>query len=234
MSGAALAGELGTSLPRVARAAKRLGIDSRPGGRLSLAVGDVRRLRAELGVTPRVEGLAPIEVKVLAALRRAPFGLISARSVAARAAVSPTAASRALNCLEERMLVYREQTMIAAGRARPAVLWHANLLHPRWSEIARALGELRPPKQRSRRETQAGRVPVRLGHLFWNVSPAQLDTNRAGSFIAGRLLSTQDAEGLAWGAIHLRPTDWRAAAKARGLDPRTRALAENLARGTGR
>jgi hypothetical protein len=40
-----------------------------------------------------------------------------------------------------------------------------------------------------------------------------------------------DFDGLAWGAVNLRPADWEQAAKARGLDKRVRALARNLARG---
>lgn len=205
----------------------------RAGGRLALTPAQLGRLRAELGVTPRLPGLSPTEVKVLAALRRAPLGLVSVRAAAGRAGVSPTAASQALRKLEGRRLVYREQRTIAAGRARSAQLWHASLLHPDWSELAAGLSQVRLPRRAARRRREDQRVPVRLRHLFWNAKPSQLDVRRAGPFIARRLLRAQDPEGLAWGASHLRPADWREAARARGLDPRVRAQAENLAKSAG-
>lgn len=199
-------------------------------GRLALTSRQFGLLRDELGSTPRIEGLSPTEVKMLAALRRAPLGLVSARAVASRAGVSPTAASRALRSLEKQGLANREQRLLALGRARTVELWHANVLHPRWNVLAESLRHVQPPKRSSHKAPQDSRVPARLRHLFWNVSPSQLDARRAGPFIARRLLRTQDAEGLAWGAVHLKPGDWREGARARGLDPKVRALAENLAR----
>ena len=56
-----------------------------------------------------------------------------------------------------------------------------------------------------------------------------MDARRAGPFIARRLLRTQDPEGLAWGAAHLKPNDWRKGAEARGLGESVRAMAKNLA-----
>jgi MarR family len=229
ISASASAAKLGTSIPRVMRAAERLGIRTSP-GRLSLSKAEYERLGAELGRTPPIGGLSPTEVKVLAALRRAPLGLVSARAVASRAGVSPTAASRALRDLGKSKLAHRRGAVLPLGRAREASLWHANVLHPRWIEIAGRLDEVRPPRLRDPHPKEGrDRVPARLGHLFWNVDPAQLDTGRAGGFIARRLLRSDDPEGLAWGATHLRPSDWRKGARARGLDPRLRATAENLA-----
>ncbi len=199
-------------------------------GRLSLTTGQYDKLAEELGTTPRIEGLSQTETKALAALRRAPLGLVSARAVASRAGLSPTAASRALRSLESKDLAYQEPAMLALGRARRVELWHANVLHPRWNELAEALGDVQPPRRPSPSRARGSQVPSRLRHLFWNVNPAQLDTRRAGPFIARRLLRSEDPEGLAWGATHLKPSDWREAARARGLDPRVRAMAENLAR----
>ncbi len=199
-------------------------------GRLSLTQAQYEELRDELGTTPKVAGLSPTEVKALAALRRAPLGLVSARAVASRAGLSPTAASRALNQLESEDLVCREPATVALGRARAVELWHANVLHPRWSEIAANLGDVRPPRRPpAPARVRGNRVPARLRHLFWNVNATQLDTGRAGPFIARRLLRREDPEGLAWGIAHLKPSDWREAARARGLDPSVRAMAENLA-----
>src|SRR5271155_1965870 len=120
MSAAALARELGTSVPRVVRAIERLGLDVRQdNGRMALGEADVMRLREELGDSiPHVPGLMPTEVKVLAALARAPLGLTSARTVAERAGVSPTTASRAIESLREQGLVTVAQRTLPAGRAR--------------------------------------------------------------------------------------------------------------------
>ena len=228
--GARAAAELGTSIPRVVRAAERLGIrHAGDTGRLALSPSQFRKLREELGVTPRIEGLTPTEVKVLAALQDAPLGLVSARAVASRAGISPTAASRALLGLEKQNLVYRQREMLALGRARSVELWRANLLHRWWSELAESLRRVQPPKPPSESPQTGDKVPPRLRHLFWNVSPSQMDVCDAGPFIARRLLRTQDPEGLAWGATHLRPSDWREGARARGLDKNVRAMAENLA-----
>jgi hypothetical protein len=72
-------------------------------------------------------------------------------------------------------------------------------------------------------------VPRRLRHLFWNTAESQLDVDRAGAYIAKRLLLTMDIQGLAWGVRALRSEDWEKAARARGLEPKVRRLACNLA-----
>lgn len=224
-SAAAVAAELGTSVPRVVRAVARLGLGQPGGGRLALSADQVARLRDELGVTPAVPGLSRTEVKALAALGRAPLGLVSARAVAARAGLSPTAASGAVKALEARGLVRREAASVAAGRARRVKVLHANRRAERWTEIAPLLALVEPP----RRAERDWRVPTRLMHLFWNTAPSQLEVEHAGPYIARRLLRTLDPDGLAWGARNLRPADWREAAAARGLPPDVRTLAENLA-----
>lgn len=227
-SAADVARSLGTSVPRVVRAAERLKLDARRGSshRWELTKSMVNRLSRELGYSPSIDGLGQAETKVLAALARAPLGLVSARVVAGEAGVSPTAASTALQALEMRDLVFREPATIAAGHAREVELIHANRRAPEWLQLAPQLATVRPP---ARDRTRPRTVPARLRHLFWNTAASQLDTRTAGPYIARRLLTTADLEGLAWGAENLRAADWEAAARARGLDPRTRALARNLA-----
>ena len=228
-SAAYVARLLRTSVPRVVRAAERLGLEARrgSGSRWELTRAMVDRLSRALGYTPPIDGLSDLEVKVLGALARAPLGLASARVVAGEAGVSPTAASKALRSLDQKRLTYRERTTIAAGRARAVELLHANRMAPGWLELAPRLATVRPPARKlSRRRT----VPSRLGHLFWNTAPSQLDIGSAGSYIARRLLTTGDLEGLAWGAENLPAAHWEDAARARGLDSRARALALNLAR----
>jgi MarR family len=227
ISGAGLARELGTSVPRIARATERLGIDARqPNGRLAFTRNQADRIHDALGVTPPVEGLTRSETMALAALRNAPFGLVSARAVARRSGLSPTAATRALDSLLTRNLVLRTREAVAAGRAREMEVWRSNVAHPRWSEIDPLLDRVKPPQ---RPGSAADRVPRHLRHLFWNTAESQLDVSHAGAYVARRLLQTMDIQGLAWGAQALAPEDWRQGAKARGLDPKARQLARNLA-----
>ncbi len=227
-SAAEVARQLGTSLPRVVRAVERLDLDARSeSGRIELHPTQVARLGEVLGVSVRIHGLTSTEVKVLAALRSAPLGLASARAVAHRAMVSPTAASRALRTLKGKGLVASEPRTIAAGRARRVELFHAERLSPRWAELAPLLARVQPPAGTPTRHDT--RVPARLRHLFWNTAPTQLQLELGGPHIARRLLATMDLDGLAWGARNLRASDWAQAAGARGLDRETRALARNLA-----
>ena len=231
ISAASVAKELGTSIPRVIRAVERLNMSNAraPNGRLELSEAQKHRLRKHLGVTPRVAGLTEGEVKALAALSRAPLGLVSARALATRAGISPTTASRALRSLREKDLVRREKRTIAAGRAREVEIWQANVLRSDWPGLAAALSTLEPaehgvPARRDRC------VPARLRHLFWDSSSSSsLEVGASGPFIALRLLRLRDPEGLAWGIANLHPLDWRHAAKARGLSPSIRTLAKNLA-----
>jgi MarR family len=227
ISGASLARELGTSVPRITRAVERLGIDARqPNGRFAFTSADADRIRCALGVTPRMDGLSRSETMALAALRSAPFGLVSTRAVGRRSGLAPTSAGRALKSLLSKGLVERTTETIAAGRAREAIVWRANPAHPRWAAIDSALDRVRRPE----RHRGADRyVPRRLRHLFWNTAHDQLDVSRAGPYIARRLLLTMDLQGLAWGVQALKAGDWEEAARGRGLDPKARRLAQNLA-----
>jgi hypothetical protein len=225
-----LARQLDTSVPRVTRAARRLGIEARQAnGRFAFDPRSAARVREALGFVPRVEGLSRSELAILATLRDAPLGLASARAVARRSGLSPTAAARALECLEHKGLVGRSTEMVATGRAREAVIWRAKVMHPRWPSLDQALARVERPALPKRARRDHERVPSRLRHLFWNTAESQLDVSHAGPYIARRLLRTMDLQGLAWGARALAPGDWERAAQARGLDPGVRRLALNLA-----
>jgi len=228
-SAAALARELATSPPRVSRAIDRLGIDARrPNGRIALTPSQADKIRQELGLSPDIEGLSRPEVRALAALHDAPFGLISARAVARRSALSPTAASRALRTLLQKGLVNRREEVIAAGRVREVSAWRANRNHRHWASLSAILEGVRPPKTAASAPPPT-RVPPHLRHLFWNTAEAQLDVRTGGPYIARRLLRSMDIQGLAWGTQALASADWRAASRARSLDPKVRQLALNLA-----
>lgn len=225
MTASQLARELGTSVPRVVRAAQRLGFDRRAGrGPLVLSEAQAKRLRSALGSHSVAPGLSATETRALAALARSPLGLGSARAVARKAGLSPTATSRALARLAEAGLVTHEDAVIVAGRPRHVRLLHANRRNPAYRALAPVLAQVRPPEVARDEE-----VPVSLRHLFWNTNPDQLNVAHGGEYIARRLLRTLDLAGLAWGASNLEPAHWRAAAQARGLDLAVKALAENLA-----
>lgn len=226
---AAAAQALGSTPPRVRRAVDKLGLVARrdPAGVFKLTAGQLSELAAYLGVTPQVDGLSRVESQVLAALSRSPRGLASARTVARRASVSPAAAGRALDTLSARGLIGQQDMMLARGHAQLERVYRANVASPAWTRLAPQLARVRLPRRRPAR--QAGRVPPRLRHLFWNTAPEQLDVRTAAPYIARRLISTGDPEGLAWGEANLPAAAWEHAAATRGLDPATRALARNLA-----
>jgi DNA-binding MarR family transcriptional regulator len=226
LSAQQLAQELGTSIPRVVRAARKLGADTGRQRRYAFTPEMALAIRAKLGVNAAVPGLTAEEARVLKALSSAPFGVRSARSLARRAHVSPTTASNSLRSLGARDLVYFEDRAIAAGRAKPVTLIHANRTTSSWRVIRKQLQDVALPEDAVR---PAITVPRDLQHLFWNTSPDQMNVREDGGYIARRLIDRNDYNGLAWGSQHLRPEDWRHAATSRGLDARTRVLAENLA-----
>lgn len=230
LTAAAAARELGSTVPRVKRAIDRLGLDveRRAGGRIGLDRGGLECLRDQLGAVPPVRGLTRVQTQVLTALVRAPRGLASVRALARRAGVSPTAAARALDALACRGLVVRETSMASAGRAVEVALLEPNRRSPEYARIAPLLAGVFLPRRAPRQS--GGRVPARLRHLFWNTAAAQLELERGGAYVARRLLDTLDPEGLAWGVRHLVPSDWRRAARSRGLDAATRRMALNFAR----
>lgn len=200
----------------------------RPGGRVQLSERQLEELRAELGDVPRVDRLSRVETGVLAVLARAPRGLVSVRAVARRAGVSPTAAGAAVRSLTERRLVRTEREWVASGRARELELICAQVTAADWPKLAPQLAAVALPAGPT--EPRPTRLPSRLSHLFWNADPSRIDVRTQGGYLAERLLSTKDLDGLAWGRQALTRADWEQAARSRGLSARERALAHNLAR----
>lgn len=226
---AAAARLLGATPPRVRRAVDRLGLRVRraASGAFELTGRQLAELADYLGVVPSAGGLTRIETQVLAALSRSPRGLASVRAVARRAGVSPTAAGRAIDVLSRQGLVVETDVMLAQGRAERAHLYRAEVGSRAWALLAPQLARVILPV---RSAPPVRRVPASLLHLFWNTAPAQLDVTTSAPYIARRLISSNDPDGLAWGAVNLPAEAWEHAAMTRGLDPATRALARNLAR----
>ncbi|WP_158240381.1 MarR family transcriptional regulator [Mycobacterium hubeiense] len=228
-SASAVSRMLGTSTPRVLRALRRLRmpVAKSPSGAFAITVAQLDALRTELG-EPTPSSLTRVQSKVLAALARSPRGLASIRSVARRAGVSPTAAGRALRSLTQIGLVRAEKQTLAMGRATSVTVYSAAVDHPDWHGLAPTLAKVSLPPLHEHGPAKS--VPYYLRHLFWNTDKSQLDVTTSAVFIAKRLLSTGDLDGLAWGAIHLPAHAWERASRSRGISPRDRALAHNLAR----
>lgn len=229
LSAREIARQLGTSAPRVLRTARDLGLTAGPqGARSAFTSAQAGQLREALGVDARVPGLTVSQVRALAALIRAPRGLPSVRAVALRAGLSPTTAGRATAELRACGLVIAQQTTLPGRRAHKASLLRANWRASGFAELADSLARVRPAAPR-RPAGRDRRVPDRLQYLFWNTAASQMTVEISGPYIARRLITTGDFDGLAWGSTHLRADDWESAARARGLDPATRSLALNLA-----
>lgn len=225
-----VARELGTSIPRVTRAVRRLNhteVVRRAGNRVSISESGVRKLRKYLGVTPTIEGFSPVQIRVLAALAKSPLGVASFRVLGNKAGVAPNTAKSAFLELEKRGLAMRQHHWVAAGCAIEKELLFANVMSPSWPNIAPKLTKLSPPMHRLRKRYK--RVPPYLRHLFWNTAWEQMEIKENGPYIAKRLLATGDVDGIGWGAAHLSASDWKAAANERGLKADMKALATNLA-----
>jgi predicted transcriptional regulator len=227
---AAAARMLRTTVPRVRRAVDRLGIQAgrSSSGAFLLTQSQVDELASVLGVMPSVPGLSQTEARVLAALSRSPRGVASVREAARRAGTSPTATARALDRLTSGGLIMQTHAMLARGRATEATVYEVPFASPQWLALAPAIARVRLPVGLER--ARATRVPPHLLHLFWNVAPAQLDVASSAPFIARRLITSFDPDGLAWGSQNLPASAWEHAVATRGLEPAKRALAHNLAR----
>lgn len=221
---------LKTSSPRIRRAVDRLGLvtEKDSSGVFHLTEEQISELSRMLGVTPQIPGMSRTDTEVLAALSRSPRGVSSAREAARRAGVSPTGAGRALARLVARGFVTKTPIMLARGHASEVTVYQVRFGSDEWLRVAPVVAKVQLPDRTNK--PRAKRVPPHLLHLFWNTAPAQLDVATSAPYIARRLLTTFDPEGLAWGTTNLPANAWEHAAATRGLEPAQRALAHNLAR----
>lgn len=232
---AAIAGELGTTVPRVSRAVDRLGIKlsepKNPGRGRPVRVikeQDVERLRGDLGVTPRSSDIPREELFVLAALDADPRGFESVRSLAQAAGVSPTTAAGAVQRLEARGLINRRQGLTRMnGRVKDATLLEANRRDSTWQHIQPLLAATRPPAPAPGPTPSV--VPRRFWHLFWNARPATLRIDTNADFIAARLLLSDDQRAVTWAATHLPATSIEKTATLRGLSESDKERIRDLA-----
>ncbi|HEV8650013.1 MAG TPA: helix-turn-helix domain-containing protein [Actinomycetes bacterium] len=220
---------LGTSVPRVLRAARHgLVPVARRGNRALFDADAVERLRHRWGVVPRIQGLRREDTLALAALGRRPFGLRSARALARATGLSPTAAGRALERLAAAGYVERRLVRVVEGRVRDVPVWMVRWQSPEWLAVAATVSTAVLP-QRPRTDPLPRRVPARLAHVFWNEDLARLDVERDAVLIAGRILRADDPEATAWMSQTLPRDAIERASRSRGLDPRRARLGQLLA-----
>jgi len=220
---------LATSAPTVRRAAASAGIAASltPGGHRRFTTGQVSQITSRLGIIPRVDGLSRVEVQVLAAVARHPFGLASIRAVARAAAASPTAASRAASSLVRHGYVRRDAvTVVDRGAARPGTRWRLVLGDPWFAVAALVSATVLPAAQSGPRPT---RVPRRFWHLFWNAEPAALTVEADGGFIATRLILGPDLAARSWALGQLPAAALGQAAGNRAAGPALRAIIRRAA-----
>lgn len=221
------------SVDRVRRTAAELGMRLARAGSARNATTVVRPqqravLRSTIGAVPtdRAARWSRADVQVLAALARAPRGLVSARALARRAGVSPATALKSLSMLTQCGLVQQEPERLALGRVRDTAIYRIGRSTSLWKTLAPRISRTQLPVRPS---APLRRVPNELLHLFWNTHWNQLRLDSSSAYIARRLVTSGDLDGLAWGAAHLDEAAWRHAAQTRGINARRRRLAENIA-----
>lgn len=226
---------LGTSVPRVLRAARAGVVPTvRRGNRTLFDAAAVEQLRARWGQVRALPGRSREEVLVLAALGRRPFGLRSVRAVARVAGISPTAAGRALRRLADEGYVTSETARVTEGNVRDVTVWTVHWTAPQWLTVAGVVGQATLPTSEGsmppHRDRGRRRVPARLAHVFWNEDLARLDVDRDAVLIADRVLRSDDPEAHAWMLEELPASAILAATRTRNLDPRRAGLGRLLAR----
>lgn len=229
-----IAAALHVSVPRVLRAAARLGIKPLGAGPTTrYTEDDAQQLLGELGAVRRADGFTREDVMVVTAMRRHVRGLRSTAVVAREARVSPTAAARSLTRLTHAGVVSVEQVRIVEGDVTDAhvyVLRRETLRRAHPQLDAASQHAVLPHDQAPRRPP--ARVPSWLWHHFWNANPSALRLPLDEQYIATRLLRSGDPDAMAWAASHLSTESVRGASRARGIDPKERAALETLAGAT--
>lgn len=182
------------------------------------------------GIVPHVAGHSREATLVLAGLSRRPLGLRSARAVARASRVSPTTASEVLPGLVEHGLVTLTRRRVVEGVARDIDVFEIAWAAPGWRKIAAVIGRVVLPSGSA--PSLPERVPRRLAHLFWNADLHAVDPGSDGDFVAGRLLLSEDPQGVAWAVGHMPAEALASAGNLRHASVSQRALARNAASST--
>jgi hypothetical protein len=222
---------LNTSIPRVRRALAGSGLPvvKSEGGRTLIPSSTYQRLARRLGAVPEVPGLSREEALVLAVLNRRPLGLTSARAAAEAAGISPTSASRALVRLRDLGYLTRDVEKLVEGKVVTRPIWRIRRSGAPWQEVAPLIRRVVPPQTKAQPGKLPRCVPGRLAHLFWNADLSNVQLPRDARYVAGRILTSNDTQALAWMARSLPHKAIVEASQARGMDKQAQALARNLA-----
>ncbi len=223
---------LGTSIPRVKRALDSSGllVVKSDRGRTLIPATTYQQLARRLGAVPRVPGLSREEVLVLAVMNRRPLGLGSARAAAEAGGISPTSASRALAHLRDLGCVAHDVEKLVEGKVVARPIWRIRRSEALWQQVAPVIRQVVPPEAKAKQGKLPPRVPSRLAHLFWNADLSKVQLPRDARYVAGRILTANDTQALAWMARSLPPKAIVEASQTRGMDKHKQALARNLAR----
>lgn len=186
-------------------------------GRWRLQARTVARLVSIHGAVPlpHPAGMTRNDLLVLAALSRAPRGLVSARAAAAVTGTSPTTASGVLVGLSDRGLALRRtEARTVRGRSRDMDIWYAELDATRMLTLLPYLHRVELPEVPS---ILTDRLPDQLWQLFWNARPTDVDPVSDAAVIAYRAMTANDPEALGWAVTALPVEAWRTALTYRGL-----------------
>lgn len=200
------------------------------GGRALIPSSTYQQLARRLGAVPEVAGLTRQEALVLAVLNRRPLGLTSARAAAEGGGISPTSAGRALAHLRDLGYVSQGVEKLVEGKAVARPIWRIRRSGASWQQVASLIRQVVPPQTKAQTGKLPRRVPGRLAHLFWNADLRKVQLPRDARYVAGRILTSNDTQALAWMTRSLPPKAIVEASQARGMDKRMQALAQNLAR----
>lgn len=219
-----LASRLGLALSTVHALLDEANVPRSGRGHLrAVPVSVVEHARKRVGAVPeQPDGLSRSEMLLLAALSRAPLGVPSARAAAALAGVSPTTAAKDLRRLEHRRLVDRVERDVAEDRARRQVFWKVAALSP---EVLLSVRRVQLPDVQD--EADAAHLPRRLYKHFWNADPRSLRLEDDGSYIASRLLQSDDVTAVVWALRHMPDGHIDTALRRRGVKPETRRMVQN-------
>lgn len=226
------ASTLDTSVPRVTRAMKRLGLVPTQGLRNDRQVqildsSQVAVLEDELGFAPNVEGYTREDMFVLAAINLSPYGFRSVHAVSSAASISATTAAKVVTRLTESgLIVVSPQQELLNRKVVTVSTLHANRHHKEWRRLSEQIAMVRLPTEMP---ASAKIVPRRFWHLFWNADPLRLPIAEHTDFIATRMLLSDDPQAIAWAAINLPPSSIDRAAHMRSTPEEDRHWLRSLA-----
>lgn len=223
---------LNTSVPRVTRAMKRLGIVGTQGLRDHRRVQVfelfmVKAIEAELGFAPNVEGYTREDMFVLAAMNLSPYGFRSVHAVSRAAAISATTAAKVVTRLTQRGLIIRSpQRELLNRKVVTLSVLNANRHHKEWRRLSEQIAMVKLP---TAIPTTPKIVPRQFWHLFWNADPLKLPIAEHADFIATRMLLSDEPKAIAWAATNLPPVSISRAADMRSTPQADRQWLRNLA-----